>query len=226
MEDILNKAVRNNAAWCDAVTNSHNASGQFLEEVWINRNVVPRFYPNVITLKPNVNDITKFLEQIPLPTFTIKDSYNSLNVAENRYSILFEAEWIALRASLSVPTENWKVIKTPEELEAWEMAWNKNVIEKRIFLPVLLDAPNIFFLAKYKDNQIIAGGIANIASKVVGLSNVFSHDKTNNIFSEICSFIPENVSKLPIVGYESEENLEQAKTAGFSSIGKLKIIQL
>lgn len=226
MEDLSKKAVRNNAVWCDTICRSHNANGEFLKNVWINNNVVPRFYPNVITLNPHLDDISEFLKQITLPSFTIKDCYNSLKVDKQAYSILFEAEWIVQIAPLLENAENWKIIKTPEELEAWELAWNNNVAEERIFLPTLLDDSHVFFLAKYENEQIISGTIANIASGVIGLSNVFGNNENDNLYRESSFFIRNNISQLPIVGYENEENLKQAKTAGFSGIGKLKVIQI
>ena len=226
MEDLLEKAVKNNAVWCDTICNSHNATGQFLEDVWINKNVVPRFYPNAITLKSNVDDMSKYLQEITLPSYTIKDSYNSLDINKQGYSILFEAEWIALTTPVLKTVQNWKIIKTAAQLETWELTWNNNVAEEKIFLPTLLDDSLVFFLAKYENEQIIAGAIANIASEVVGLSNVFSHDKTGNAFSESCTFVRGNVSHLPIVGYERGADLDRARVAGFETFGKLKVLQI
>ena len=46
----VEQTARNNAIWCDTICRVHGAAGEFHESIWLNRNPVPRFYPNVVTL--------------------------------------------------------------------------------------------------------------------------------------------------------------------------------
>jgi hypothetical protein len=233
MDEFVIKAALNNAQWCDIVCRTHKTPGEFLENIWINQQEVPAFYPNLVTIKPlsdeSINDITETLKKIPLKTYAIKDSFNELQADEIGCKSLFEAEWITYSQKELAPAsaiDNWTIIKNDEELKNWEYAWNHNQsTDKRIFLPNILSVKDVFFLAKYKSNQIIAGGIVNISHDVVGLSNVFTQEVNNdNIWSEVSFFIKEKISPLPIVGYERDEALALALEAGFKTIGKLKVI--
>ncbi|OGE32825.1 hypothetical protein A3C59_04345 [Candidatus Daviesbacteria bacterium RIFCSPHIGHO2_02_FULL_36_13] len=230
MDELVIKAAQNNADWCDVVCRTHGVPGEFLENVWINQHEVPAYYPNAVTIKPlSNNDVTDALKKISLEAYAIKDSFNELNEDEIGCKILFEAEWISYSQDESKrksTIDNWTIIKNDEELKNWERVWNNaNPTDKKIFLPNILSSEGVFFLAKYKDNQIVAGGIVNISHDVVGLSNVFTKGLVNsNIYSELVSFIKEKISTIPIVGYEKDKELELAHEAGFKTIGKLKVL--
>lgn len=233
MDELVIKAAQNNAAWCELVCKTHGKPGEFLENVWINRHEVPTFYPNAVTTKPlsheTVSDIIEALKEIPLESYAVKDSFNKLPADNMGYQMLFEADWITFSPSELIhvsPLDSWTIIKDEQELKNWEYAWNNNQpIDNRIFLPSILSEKGVFFLAKYKDGQIVAGGITNIAHDVIGLSNVFSNDSQNNsVWNETSSFIKEHIANLPIVGYERDEALARAIEAGYKTIGRLKVL--
>ena len=52
MRDVLLKAARNNALWCDAVCGAQGAPGEFRNALWLNRSGTPLYYPDVVTLAP------------------------------------------------------------------------------------------------------------------------------------------------------------------------------
>lgn len=233
MDELVIKAAQNNAEWCEIICSTHKIPGEFLENIWVNQNEVPTFYPNAVTTKPlsheNFSDISKALKKIPLESYAIKDSFNELPADKMGYKILFEADWITYSPSELIDEsiiEGWTIVKDDQELKNWELAWNNNQpTDKRIFLPNILSVSDVSFLAKYENNQIIAGGITNIAHDVIGLSNVFNHDsQNNNIWSEISSFIKEKMATLPIVGYERDQALMKAHEVGYKTIGKLKVL--
>lgn len=233
MDELVIKAARNNAEWCDIVCRTHKIPGEFLENVWINQKEVPAFYPNAVIIKPlshkTLNDIIQTLKKIPLETYAIKDSFNELPIDKMECKILFEADWIThFQGELthSNTTGNWTIIKDAQELKNWEYTWNNNQPpDKRIFLPSILSEKGVFFLAKYNSNQIVAGGIVNIAHDIVGLSNVFTQELlTNKVWYEISIFIKEKISTLPVVGYERDKALVLAHEAGYKTIGKLKVL--
>jgi hypothetical protein len=43
------QAARNNAIWCDTICRAHGVQGEFHGQLWLNRQPVPRFYPNAVT---------------------------------------------------------------------------------------------------------------------------------------------------------------------------------
>jgi hypothetical protein len=53
-EPLLHAAVVNNARWCDAVCRSHGYPGKFGGRLWISAGHALPFYPNAITLSPDV----------------------------------------------------------------------------------------------------------------------------------------------------------------------------
>jgi hypothetical protein len=233
MDELVIKAAQNNAEWCDIVCRTHEIPGEFLENIWINQSEVPTFYPNAVTTKPlsheNFSDISEALKKIPLKSYAIKDSFKELPADNMDYKVLFEADWITYSPNELInlySIEDWTIIKNDQELKDWEFAWNNNQpIDNRIFLSSILSVKGVSFLAKSKKNQIIAGGITNIAQDVIGLSNVFNNDsQNNNVWNEISSFIKEKTSNLPIVGYERDNALLLAHKAGYKTIGTLKVL--
>ena len=53
-EGLLGAAVANNAWWCDAVCRAHGFAGVFSARWWVSARHELTFYPNVITLRPDV----------------------------------------------------------------------------------------------------------------------------------------------------------------------------
>lgn len=234
MDEFVIKAAQNNADWCDIVCRTHGVPGEFLENVWINQKEVPSLlYPNAVTIKPlsdkTLNEVIQTIKNISLETYAIKDSFNEIPADEMGYKILFEANWIMQdieELTYSDTTGDWRIIKDDQELQNWEHAWNNNQpTDKRIFLPSILSVKDVFFLAKYNNDQIIAGGIVNISRDVVGLSNVFTWEAVkSNVYSQLSIFIKEKISALPIVDYERDEALVRALEGGFKTIGRLKVL--
>jgi hypothetical protein len=74
-EALLGAAVANNAAWCDAVYRSHGYPGQFSTRLWISARHDLEFYPNAITLRPDVtaSEITPARDQSR--SYAVKDSF-------------------------------------------------------------------------------------------------------------------------------------------------------
>lgn len=217
-EEVLQKAVRNNASWCDLICSTHNAIGQFLPDIWINKTEVPPLYPNAITLSDTATD--QEIASIPLEHFSVKDSFNSLNLEYNGFSTLFDASWIFYKEtdSKTVNVSQWKKVQDDEGLTAWENAWGEGQKE-RTFLPSLLIEAEVSIYAKWEKEVIVGGFIANKSDKVVGISNVFCNIH-ENIWPEIVGLLG---TEHPIVGYERDHELTQAKAAGFYEIGKLKV---
>ena len=92
----LHAAVINNARWCDAVCRSHGYPGEFSGRLWISAGHALPFYPNAITLAPDVTAAEATASQDPSRPFSIKDSFARLDLVPHGLTPLFDAEWIAL----------------------------------------------------------------------------------------------------------------------------------
>ena len=176
---LADQAVYNNAVWCDTICKAHGNPGVFEPGIWFNTKSVPRFYPNAVTLtrtqEEQYSSIKKLITEEMIEHFGVKDSFASLNLDELGFTTLFEAEWLWLSPEVAMPLNHfqdiqWQIVKNPDELMHWEVAWNNGELgdNARIFLPNLLDNPDVIFIAGYKQQHIVAGAIGNRTGEVVG----------------------------------------------------------
>ena len=96
-EALLHAAVINNARWCDAVCRSHGYPGEFGGRLWISAGHALPFYPNAITLSPDVTASEGTASQDPARPFAIKDSFARLDLAPHGLTPLFDAGRPGLR---------------------------------------------------------------------------------------------------------------------------------
>jgi hypothetical protein len=237
LDDRCVRAARNNAEWCDAVCRAHNNPGEFHDDIWLNRNAVPRFYPNAGTLaEPSARQLALIDELIAArlpPGWAVKDSFSLLDLESRGFRVLFDAEWIYLPVSrmkdiASAKTSaRWEIVHDDLALAEWESASSKatgDTSKDRIFLPPLIENKDVAVVAGFRDNDIVAGAIANRSDDVVGWSNFFApatemFDHTAASLATIARVFP----GLPIVGYEHGDDLRNAHSIGFESIGALRV---
>jgi hypothetical protein len=80
-EALLHAAVLNNARWCDAVCRSHGYPGEFTGRLWTSVGHALPFYPNAITLSPDVTAAEATASQDRSRPFAVKDSFARLDLA-------------------------------------------------------------------------------------------------------------------------------------------------
>jgi hypothetical protein len=237
LDDRCVRAARNNAEWCDAVWRAHGNPGEFHDDIWLNRNAVPRFYPNAGTLaEPTPRQLALIDELITarLPSgWAVKDSFSMLDLESRGFQMLFDAEWVYLPVSrmkdiASARTSaRWEIVRNDLALAEWESAWTRSAgdtSKDRIFLPPLLENKDIAMVAGCRDGNVVAGAIANRSDDVVGWSNFFAPatemlDHAAASLATIARVFP----GLPIVGYEHGDDLRNAYSLGFESIGPLRV---
>ena len=122
-EALLHAAVINNARWCDAVCRSHGYPGEFGGRLWISAGHALPFYPNAITLSPDVTAAEATASQDPSRPFSIKDSFARLDLAPHGLTPLFDATWIAVPVPAGGEEQSWDVVTNPDNLVRWEAAW-------------------------------------------------------------------------------------------------------
>ena len=89
--------ARNNALWCDAVCRAHGRPGEFVAGLWLNRQPVPRFYSNAVTLSPkDPAGQRAWVAHLMTrrPSFSVKDSFAALDLSDLGFDVLFEATWL------------------------------------------------------------------------------------------------------------------------------------
>ena len=227
-------AARNNAQWCDTVCATHGTPGMFDESVWVCQHPTPRFYPNIVTLSPDdlsaQRHAVERLRQALPGSWAVKDSFATLDLAPLAFTQLFEAQWIWRPGDAQPPIVRsdlrWTRIIDAAALESWERAWagEDDGSVDRIFLPPLLHDPGIAIFAARQEERIVAGVIANRTDDVLGLSNLFAptamleHGWAGAIASIAATF-----PSLPMVGYESGDDLAMAERFGFERVGPLRV---
>ncbi|MFD4130961.1 hypothetical protein [Streptomyces goshikiensis] len=222
-EELLHSAARNNAEWCAAVTRY----GRFTETAWTSARRTPPYYPDAVTLTRDVPAAALLAAvDTAAPGCSVKDSFAALDLGPAGFEVLFEAQWIhrAPVPPAASPSLRWTRVATAEELVAWERAWDGEE-STGLFHPGLL-APEFAFLAgRGADGRILAGAAAHRTGRVVGISNVFSAPGTapDEAWTGGTTALTALWPGLPLVGYESGDDLAAATRHGFTAIGPLRV---
>ena len=223
-EALLRAAVINNARWCDAVCRSHGYPGEFTGRLWISAGHALPFYPNAITVSPDVTAAEATAGQDPSRPFAIKDSFARLDLSSHGLTPLFDATWIAVPSLAGGDDPSWGAVTDRGELVRWEAAWASDGEVIGLFQPALLDDPDCAVLACRRDGAQVGGAIAYTAGGVTGISNVFKSGIADDpLWAGAVRAIARVRPGLPIVGYEGGEDLAAARQAGFTVLGPLRI---
>jgi hypothetical protein len=241
--ELLAAAVANNASWCDAVCRSHGYPGKFSPRLWTSTRHRLRFYPNAITLRPDVTaaEVLAAAATVPSLPFAVKDSFARLDLASAGFRLLAEGSWIVRDDGPDGPdgldapdgpgeppghSLSWERVTSPGELRDWETAWagGSSSGDGPVFQPGLLSDPRCAILVCHREDAIVAGFILYAADGVAGISNVFSAGlpldwQWGSIQPVVAAMQPHH----PVVGYEEGDTLEAARRAGFHVPGTLRI---
>ena len=204
----------NNARWCDAVCRAHGNPGRFLLHSWVNAQPVPRFYPNVVTLQPGKVVLAEQRETIDillksnLPgRWSVKDSFRTLDLSREGFEVLLDARWIRNVMPLADPSS--------------DIVWQRETTGAA-GLP--FDDPDFAMFTGRRGFQVVAGGMFYRAEGVVGLSNVVADAAdARTVWRALALLAAQTFPRLPLVGYESGDELTAARDAGFEVGDKLRI---
>ena len=223
-EALLRAAVINNARWCDAVCRSHDYPGEFTDRIWVSDGHALPFYPNAITLSPDVTAAEATASQDRFRPFAIKDSFARLDLAPHGLTPLFDATWMAVPTPAGGHDPSWEAVTDPGDLVGWEAAWAGGGEVIGLFQPALLADADCAVLACLRGGTQVGGAIAYTAGGVTGISNVFkSGIASGPLWEGVVRAVAELRPGLPIVGYERGEDLAAARRAGFTVLGPLRI---
>lgn len=197
---------------------AHGTAGRFLVHTWVNAEPVPRFCPNVVTLTAGEADIAeqrqavRILLKSHLPgRWAVKDSFGTLDIARLGFEVLQEASWIRKQQPKPAPLVSG-------------LAWERAGPGGEAFPTALYGDENFAMFSGRRDGAIVAGGTLYRADKVVGLSNVVADaDDEPAVWRDLCSLAAATFPGLPLVGYESGDELTAAHKAGFEIGDPLRI---
>lgn len=221
----------NNVDWYQCVFRAHGLDSERTASHWQSRAPAPPYYSNLVTLAPDdgeeqlaaIDRLAAALQR----SFTLKDAFAVLPLAERGFRPLFDAEWIWLDADAApvAAERGWRRITAAPELVVWEDAWNgTSPAGPRIFLPSMLADPDVGFFGRQENGRYIAGCIANRSRNCVGFSNFFApdHIKSESLTAAVAA-VARFGAGLPVVGYERGTDLQQTLEIGFESVGALRI---
>ncbi|MEH6476969.1 MAG: hypothetical protein V7727_14860 [Sneathiella sp.] len=218
-------AIQNNAEWCLRIWQCHGLRTFQEKNLWFCPADVPAFYPNLITMRQGVADITgeiaKARTEYASQNFSVKDSFAETDLQELNLHRLFDANWLFLSPGHNkLPASNldWAPITSDFELGIWETHWDAREGGcKSIFLPALLADPSVKFLAGRLEGNIEAGFITNITGPVVGVSSTFG------MYEDCIAHAAFQFPNYSIVSYENVETVSEATSQGFEITGDLAV---
>ena len=195
---------------------------------WVNAEPVPRFYPNVVSLTTGKVDIdeqrqiARMLLKSNLPgRWAVKDSFKTLDIARLGFDVLFEANWIRLLPSKPDST----VVGFPRSGALVSgLSWERAKPGGEAFPAALFSDENFAMFSGSRNGAVVAGGTLYRADNVVGISNVVADvDEAPAVWRDLAILAGSTFPDMPLVGYESGDELKAAHKAGFELGDPLRI---
>jgi hypothetical protein len=189
-----------------------------LVHTWVNAEPVPRFYPNVVTLTTGKADIeeqrqaVRILQKSNLPgRWAVKDSFKTLDIARLGFEVLLEGNWIR------------KAQPKPGAMVSG-LSWDRVKGGGAEFPAALFSDDNFAMFSARRNGAVVAGGTFYRSDGVVGLTNVVAEfDDEPAVWRDLASLAAATFPGLPLVGYESGDELAAAKKAGFEVGDPLRV---
>ena len=214
-------AARNNAQWCDTVCRGHGLNTMSGALVWAVSQRSPAGYPDAVTVDRRATAAQTLSNVDSGPGCSVKDSFATLDLAGCGMQILFDAQWIWRPASTDVSQElSWRTVDRSAELAVWATAHGN----AHAFRDILLVERDISILAVGDRKEPAAGAVLNRSGPVVGVSNFFCRGVDRGlVWRDVAAATSLEFPGLPLVGYESGEDLRHAVANGFATIGPLRV---
>lgn len=227
MDPWRTPAVVNNAEWCDLVCRSHGARTRFDDDAWTSETRTPAYYPDAVTLVPDPS-VPELMSRIDVSAgCSVKDSFASLDLTDDGFRVLFDAQWMVRERAARQPTVasgRWERVRTRGDLATWEQAWRGGDGPEGIFTRELLDHDSVAVLASIADERVVAGAVLYRSATVVGVSNFFADPGLVSAgWSGCLAFADSLFPGSPFVGYESGGALVAARRHGFETAGPLRV---
>jgi hypothetical protein len=207
---------------------AHGTVGRFLVHTWVNAQPVPRFYPNIVTLTTGAPDIDEQRQTVQLllssnlpGRWAVKDSFKTLDIARLGFEVLLEARWIRKAEPEAVP-RSWRSAGATTMVSG--LSWERAKAGGEAFPAALFSDENFAMFSGRRNGAVVAGGTFYRADGVVGLSNVVADaDEAPAVWRDLTILAASTFPGLPLVGYESGDELKAAGKAGFETGDPLRV---
>ena len=221
MDVMLTAAIENNASWCAEVCATYGIHTRTECSIWFTDGRPPRYYPDAITLNPEVTAEQVAARIGDRTSASVKDSFATFDLVPLGFDLLFAANWIAIEAPSPIAHHpSWTPVTTSGDLQYWRDAHG----DADSVRDELLDDPNVVIVMGRVGEGGLAGAIAYRSERAVSISNVFmSGSDPVSAWQAVVANVASTFPGLPIVGYEHGEDLTDAIAAGFSEIGPLRV---
>ena len=133
----------------------HGVAGEFGSRLWASAVRTPDRYPDAVTLTDDATEADVLAAIDDSTGASVKDSFSALDLRPHGYAVHFDAEWIHC-ASAAPPAD------API---AWEVGPHDE-----------MPSDEVVALTGHAHGEVVARAVANLASGVVGLSNVAASD--------------------------------------------------
>jgi hypothetical protein len=217
-------AARENAEWCDVVARAHGCTSRFDADAWTSPTRTPPGYPDAVTLLPTL-DVGALLARIDTSAgCSVKDSFSSLDLSAQGFRVLFEAEWIVHAGPSPTPSaadHGWEQVQDEADLVAWGRAWRGAYEPTGLFTAALLDDETVVVSGARRGDGFDAGAILHRSAAVVGVSNVFGDAAP--AWAGCLALAASHFPAIPLVGYERDDELAEARRSGFEPAGPLRV---
>jgi hypothetical protein len=224
-------AARNNADWCRAMCRAHGLDSRTTDAVWSCPERTPPYYPDAVTLRPDVtlDDVLAGIDAGP--GCSVKDSFGTLDLSPAGFVPIIEATWLYREVGATTaaggparrPADGvrWRRIGDAGALAAWVAAWGGGA---GIFRPELLTDPDVAVLARYDGDAVTGGAVANRSAGGIGVSNLYaSTGDPADVWRGAVATAYRVFAPLPVVGYEHGDDLAAAVRAGCTPLTGLRI---
>lgn len=228
-------ASNNNLALYQAVFASHNKTLEHNDGIYFLPVKTPPLYSNLATRSEDwqpddvFQQIDKLAKEESWDDWSIKDSFQCLDLTKFGFEKLFDAQWIYLEsghfsaAETSDPVD-FKVVKSEDDLQLWIEVWGEGVeLGNQIYNKALVENSDVLFIVGYVENKPKHVALLNKSEDVIGVSNFFVPEKTEAAWSSLVSFIQNHFGTKDIVGYEDAETVSKIKSVGFEPVGDLTV---
>jgi hypothetical protein len=138
--------------------------------------------------------------------WAVKDSYNALDLGRSGFEVLIEASWIRCTMPAGDATST--------------IAWQRET--EGDGLP--FDDPDFALFKGRRGFSVVAGGMLYRSDGVVGLTNVVADAADAvTVWRSLVLLAAQTFPRLPVVGYESGNELQAALDAGFEIGDPLRV---
>ena len=153
--------------------------------------------------------------------WAVKDSFKTLDIARRGFDVLFEANWIRLQPTQPDST----VVGFPRSGALVSgLSWERAKPGGESFPAALFSDENFAMFSGSRNGAIVAGGTLYNSDGVVGISNVTADvDEAPAVWRDLAILAASTFPDLPLVGYESGDELKAAHKAGFETGDPLRI---